>query len=136
MTRSQCYSDHHFLIRKLSPKDTGEFTQDLQAVTATRAQGKNFKVSNFSFFSQSFFYFVFLSVFLLFLRCLKVKSLSHVRLFATPWTEAHQAPLSTGILLARILEWAAISFSRGSSQPRDQTRISYISCISRWVLYH
>jgi len=27
-----------------------------------------------------------------------------------------------GILQARILEWVAISFSRGSSQPRDQTR--------------
>ena len=29
-----------------------------------------------------------------------------------------------GILQARILEWVAISFSRGSSQPRDQTQIS------------
>ena len=32
-----------------------------------------------------------------------------------------------GIFQARILEWVAISFSRGSSRPRDQTRISYIS---------
>ena len=32
-----------------------------------------------------------------------------------------------GILQARILEWVAISFSRGSSQPRDQTRISCIA---------
>ena len=31
---------------------------------------------------------------------------------------------------ARILEWAAVSYSRGSSQPRDQTCISYISCIA------
>ena len=29
-----------------------------------------------------------------------------------------------GILRARILEWIAISFSRGSSQPRDRTRVS------------
>ena len=29
-----------------------------------------------------------------------------------------------GILQARILEWAAISFSRGSSQPRDYTQVS------------
>ena len=29
-----------------------------------------------------------------------------------------------GILQARILEWVAISFSRGSSQPRDRTRVS------------
>ena len=44
-----------------------------------------------------------------------------VRLFATPWTVAHQAPLSMGILQARILEWVAISFSKGSSWPRDRT---------------
>ena len=31
-----------------------------------------------------------------------------------------------GIFQARILEWVAISFSRGSSQPRDQTRVSHI----------
>ena len=29
-----------------------------------------------------------------------------------------------GILQARILEWVAIPFSRGSSQPRDQTQVS------------
>ena len=38
-----------------------------------------------------------------------------------------------GISQARILEWVAISYSKGSSQPRSGT---YISCISRWVLYH
>ena len=32
-----------------------------------------------------------------------------------------------GILQARILEWVAMPFSRGSSQPRDQTQISYIA---------
>ena len=31
-----------------------------------------------------------------------------------------------GILQARILEWVAISFSRGSSQPRDRTQVSHI----------
>ena len=40
------------------------------------------------------------------------------------------------ILQARILEWVAISFSRGSSQPRDRTHISGVSCIGRWLLYH
>ena len=35
-----------------------------------------------------------------------------------------------GILQARILEWVAIPFSRGSSKPRDQTQVS-----RRWVLY-
>ena len=103
------------------------------------------------------------------LQCMKVKSkvklLSRVRLSATPWTAAHQAPASLGfsrqehwsglpfpspmherktesevaqscptlsdpmdcslpgssvheILQARLLEWVAISFSRGSSQTR------------------
>ena len=35
-----------------------------------------------------------------------------------------------GILQARILEWVAISFFRGSSWPRDQTPISCISCMT------
>ena len=33
-----------------------------------------------------------------------------------------------GIFQARILEWVTISFSRGSSQPRDCTRVSCVSC--------
>ena len=42
---------------------------------------------------------------------------------------AHQAPLSPvrGIFLARILEWVAFSFSRGSSLPRDRTQVSCIA---------
>ena len=39
-----------------------------------------------------------------------------------------------GILHARILEWVAMPSSRGSSQPRDRTHISCISCIGRWLL--
>ena len=35
----------------------------------------------------------------------------------TPWTVVHQALLSMGILQARILEWVAVSSSRGSSNP-------------------
>ena len=38
------------------------------------------------------------------------------------------------ILQARILERVAISFSRGSSLPRDRTRVSGVSCIGRRVL--
>ena len=49
-------------------------------------------------------------------------SLSRVQLFVTPRTVAHWAPLSMGILQARILEWVAMSYSRGSSQPRGQPR--------------
>ena len=46
-----------------------------------------------------------------------VQLLGRVWLCVTTWTVAHQAPLSMGILQARILEWVAIC----SSQPRDWT---------------
>ena len=47
----------------------------------------------------------------------------------------HSPPGSAvqGILQARILEWVAISSSRGSSRPRDRT---HISCIGRQILNH
>ena len=38
-----------------------------------------------------------------------------------------------GIFPARILEWVAISSSKGSSPHRDQTQVS---CIARQILYH
>ena len=41
-----------------------------------------------------------------------------------------------GILQARIMEWVAISSSRGSPQPRGPTGISCISCIGSQILYH
>jgi len=52
----------------------------------------------------------------------------------TQWTIAQQAPLSMGTLQARILEWVAMHFSRGSSQPRDQTQVSHRIC--RQILYN
>ena len=48
-------------------------------------------------------------------------------LYSLPGSSVH------GISQATILEWVAISFSRGSSQPRNQT---CVSCIGRWILYH
>ena len=55
------------------------------------------------------------------MKQVKVKSLSCVQLFATPWTVAYQVPSSMG-LSRQEQEWVAISFSRRSSPPRDQTR--------------
>ena len=55
--------------------------------------------------------------------------LSCVQLFVTPWNAAHQP----GSFQARILEWVAIFFSSGSSQPRDWTHIFYIG---KQFLYH
>ena len=43
-----------------------------------------------------------------FLQCVKVKLLSHVRLFATPWTVAHQAPPSMGF--SRQEYWSGLPF--------------------------
>ena len=60
---------------------------------------------------------------------------SCVWLFATPWTIACLAPLLMGFP-TRILERVAISSSRGSSQPRDQTCTSCISFLGRQILYH
>ena len=51
----------------------------------------------------------------------KWKSLSHVQLFATPMDYTVHA-----IFQARILEWVAFPFSKGSSQPRDWTHISHL----------
>ena len=44
-----------------------------------------------------------------------------------PRHAAHQAPLSMGILQARMLEWIVMPSSRGSSQSRDRTQVSCIA---------
>ena len=51
----------------------------------------------------------------------KMTSLSCVWLFAAMDCTVH------GILQARILEWIAVSFSKGSFQPRDRTQVSHIA---------
>ena len=73
------------------------------------------------------------------LQYMKVKSESEVALlcptlrdpmdYSLPGSSVH------GIFQARVLEWGAISFSRGFFQPRGQIHISYVSCIGRQVLY-
>ena len=65
-----------------------------------------------------------------------VQSLSHAWVFGGPM-DCIAHPLTTsssvqGIFQARLLEWVAISFSRGSSRPRDWTRVF---CISGCILY-
>ena len=40
---------------------------------------------------------------------MRAQLLSHIQLFVTPWTVAHQAPLSMGIFQERILEWVAMT---------------------------
>ena len=74
--------------------------------------------------------------------CVCVCVFSHVRLFVTlspapptlhPGLQPARLLSGRGILQARILEWVAIPYSRGSSPPRDQTRVS---CTDRQVLHH
>ena len=52
------------------------------------------------------------------------------------WTISHHAPLSMGF--SRQEYWSGLPcLSLGeSSQPRDGTHVSYVSCIGRWVLYY
>ena len=64
-----------------------------------------------------------------------VSCFSHVQLFVTLWTSPPGSSVC-GVLQARIPEWVAISFSMGSSLPRDWTHVSYVSCIGRQALYH
>ena len=65
--------------------------------------------------------------------CVCACVLSCVRLFAALWTVAFQGPLFMGFLQARILEQVAISYSRGTSRPRDQT---HFSSIDKLIPYH
>ena len=64
---------------------------------------------------------------------------SNAQLSPTGWDHMDCSPPGSsvhGILQARVLEWSAISPSRGSSPPRDGSLISYVSCIGRQSLYH
>ena len=62
--------------------------------------------------------------------------ISCVQLFVTLWTVARQVPLSVGF--PRQEHWSGLPCPppRGSSQPRNGTQVSYISCTDRCVLYH
>ena len=53
-------------------------------------------------------------------------------------SESHSVVSTTvyGIFQARILEWVASPFSRGSSRARDETSVSYVSCTGWQILYH
>ena len=80
---------------KLSPKSVGFPTKVLP--------GRGQPISTFNIFSPAF--------------CppLKVKSLSRVRLFATPWTVAYQAPLS--MEFSRQWYWSGLPFPSPADHP-------------------
>ena len=60
--------------------------------------------------------------------------LSRVWLFVTPMDCSPPGSSVRGILQPRILEWVAISSSRGSSWLRDQTHVSSVSCTGSLLL--
>ena len=68
--------------------------------------------------------------------CVHAKSLQLCPTLCDPMDHSPLGPSVHGILQAWTLEWVAMPSSRGSSQPKEWTRVSYFSCIGRWVLYH
>ena len=67
--------------------------------------------------------------------CVCAQSLSHIQLSVTPCTVAHQPLLS--MRFSRQEHWSGLPFPPPGNLPwpRDQTYISYASCIDRRVLY-
>ena len=71
--------------------------------------------------------------------CAHISSCAHANSCLTLCNPMDYSPPGSsdhGISQTRILEWVAISSSKESSRPRDQTHISCVSCIGRWILYH
>ena len=69
-------------------------------------------------------------------KCVRAKLLQSCPTLWDPKDCSLPGSSDHGILQVRILEWVAVPFPRGSSPPRDQTHVSYISCIGRQVFYH
>ena len=91
------------------------------------------KVSHQLSFFQSVFSLLVFKVAIIILLCVSAQlcpTLCDAEDCSPPGSPVH------GISQASILEWVAIYYSRGPSQPRNRVCTSYISCIGRWVLYH
>ena len=58
------------------------------------------------------------------------------QLFRTLWTDGPPGSSAHGSLQARILQWVAMPFSRGSLPPWDRIHISGVFCIGGQILYH
>ena len=65
--------------------------------------------------------------------CLHAMSLQSCLTLCDPMDCSPPGTSVHGIFQARILEWIAMPSSRGSSQPRDRTHVSYVSCTDGWV---
>ena len=90
--------------------------------TCSLSQSIQFDFSSVQFPFICFFFFF--SVMFLFFHCKTMsewKLLSHVWLFMTLWI------IKSTVFQARILQWVAFPFSKGSSQPGDRTQVSHIA---------
>ena len=119
----------------------GSFISSLKTFTYLRAIGLLFFFPQCS--NKDFHYLGFLSENIRTLNwCINftvicVCVLSCVQVLVTPWTDYSPSGYTVhGVFQARILEWVAISYSRGSSQPRGWTCVSFISYTGRQILYH
>ena len=70
------------------------------------------------------------------LVCKRAKSLQSCLTLCDPMDCSPPDSSVHRILQARILEWVAKHSSRGSSRPWDRTRVFYVSCMGKQVLYH
>ena len=79
------------------------------------------------------YYILYNMIYIMYIIYVCVCTLSRVQL----WPQRLYSRLGSsvhGIFQARIMEWVVISYSRGSSWPRDWTCISCISCVGRRIL--
>ena len=67
--------------------------------------------------------------------CMRAKSLQSCPALCNPMDCSPPGSSVHGILQTRVLWWVAVPSSRGSSQPRDRTYVSCVSCTGRRILY-
>ena len=109
-----------------NPRDGGAWWAAVYGVTQSRTRLKRLSSSS------NLCTYLYMCIYV----CVCVCPVALSSLFVTPWTRAHQAPLAMEFSRQEYwIEWVSISYSRGSSQPRDQTRIFCIYCIDRQILY-
>ena len=120
-----------WLLRKFTNSADGNPTNMCLTSTASSfLPSRLHKSMHLCFLWPFFFLFLFFLPPSFFLFCVCAYLLSHLVNCSLPGSFVH------GVTQASILEWLAISYSRGSFQPRDWIRVSCISCIGRQILYH
>ena len=104
-----------------------------EVVTKKGTQGASGAWETFSFLIGVVFTLVCLLVkfYMIFMHAFMLSCFSHSQLFVTPMDCSPPGSSVHGIFQARILEWIVMPSSRGSSQPRNRTSVSYVSCIGQ-----